>query len=69
MKYLTAEEFDLMTEAEIDAWEEQKLMEELDRKAAQIRVDIAIMPMLAIDRYNAIKTYKKNYKNGKRNNR
>lgn len=58
MKYLTAEEFDYMTEAEIDAWEEQKLMEELDAKAASIRKNLATMPLLAIDRANQIKQYK-----------
>lgn len=45
MRYITSEEFDLMTEAEIDAWEEEKLMEELDAKAKLIREKNKIVPL------------------------
>ena len=45
LKYLTAEEFDLMTEDQINDWEEQKLMEELDRKAALLREKNKIVPL------------------------
>lgn len=45
MRYITAEEFDLMTEAQIDAWEEEKLMYELDEKAKRLREQYSIKPL------------------------